>query len=318
MKAKRIFGIILIAFIIAVLIRLFIVDTIVVASDAMHESYKVGDMIIVEKLTLGPRLPQVVKLPFASQLKYCDKPFVRLSENHKRLNGLSNLEINDIVVYNDPSRLQMGMTDLSPTLFSRCAGLPGDTIFFEGTSLFVNNNKISRPIDITSCYSFKLNNDIGAEELIKKTYPKKNIFKRDGCGFVFLTKFEFIKISLKNKNISNALKPYKSTFDMKKISLPYKGMVISINEKSIHDFKDILTKYENVRIWKNNKKEILIDGKNIDKYTFKNDYLWLMNDHQGFLNDSRSFGPIPKNLIIGKAFLVMFSPEKKRLLQKIQ
>jgi len=318
MKAKRIFGIILIAFVIAVLLRLFILDTIVVASDAMHESYKVGDMIIVEKLSMGARMPQVINIPVLSKFEKVDKPWIKISDKQKRIKGIADIGINDIVVYNDPSRLHMGMADLSPTLFSRCAGLPGDTVKFDGTTLIVNNQKIVRPIDITSCYTFKINSSGQTEKYIKRAYPDKNIFKREECGFIFLTSYEFIKLSIENNDISKNIKPYKSRFDKKEIALPFKGMEISVNEKNIHDFKDILLNYENVRIWKNNKKEILIDGKRIDKYTFKNDYLWLMNDHQGYLNDSRSFGPIPENLIIGKACLILFSPERKRLLQEIQ
>lgn len=314
---KRLFGIIFIAFVLAVLLRLFVFDTVSVASHAMHKSYSIGDRLIVEKWSLGARMPQSIKMPFSSKIKSFKKPWLRLTDFPFRFSGLSSVRHNDLLVYNNPAKKQDVPYDLSPTLLSRCAGLPGDTVKVVGSKLFINGKYLQRPFDITTCFQFPYEEGSGIEKIINKAYPGTEIIRRDETGFVFLTQYEFMKLVVNEIAIKVPLVQYKSIHDSKQIILPEKGQKLTLNKKNIELWRDLLDNYENVSISMSSDGRYEIDGKVANTYSFKHDYYWLLNDHQGYLNDSRTFGLVPECLIIGKACLLLYSPVKKRLFQKI-
>lgn len=317
MKMKRVFGILLIAFLLAMVLRLFVFETIRVASHAMHESHSVGDRLVIEKLTLGPRMPQSFKIPFSSKIKSLKKPWIQFMEKPYRFSGLSSVNHNDLLVFNDPRLLPGIPTDRAPALFSRCAGLPGDTLQINGSSLYINGKELQRPLDITLCFCFPAPRKTKVEKQIRIEFPDSETFYRRDTGFVFLTRYEFMKLTIENDGKKLPLEPYTSVYDAKQIVIPYKGYTFKLNKKSLEFWRDLLDRYEEVTLSRTKYGKYEINGQETDSYTFKQDYYWLMNDHQGYLNDSRTFGPIPKSLIVGKACLILYSPGKKRLLQKI-
>ena len=314
---KRLLGIIFIAFVLAVLLRLFVFDTVSVASHAMHKSYSVGDRLIVEKWSLGARMPLSIKMPFSSKIKSVKKPWLKLTDEPYRFSGFSFVRHNDLIVYNNPVKKQDVPFDLSPTLLSRCAGLPGDTVKVVGSKLFINGKYLQRPFDITTCFQFPYKDGSEVQKILKKTYPESEIFHREETGFIFLTQYEYIKLVINESDIKMPLVQYKSIHDSKQIILPEKGQKLMLNKKNIELWRDLLDNYENVRISMSSDGRYEVDGKVADTYSFKHDYYWLLNDHQGYLNDSRTFGVVPECLIIGKACLILYSPVKKRLFQKI-
>ena len=314
---KRFLKILFIAFLLAVVLRLFVFETINVASHAMQESHAIGDMLIIEKWTLGPRMPHSFKIPFSSKINAKKKPWMQFKEKAYRFPGLSSVNYNDLLVFNDPRLQPRVPADMIPALLSRCTGLPGDTLQIKGSSMYINGKELQRPLDITICFRYISSRKSKVEKQIREKYPERQIFHKKDTGFVFLTQYEYMKFTLGNKSGKFALKPYISNNEVKKIVIPYKGYKFKLNNNSIKKWRDLLDRYEKVTVSRAKSGKYEIDGKETDTYTFKQDYYWLMNDHQGYINDSRSFGPVPESLIIGKACLVLYSPEKKRLLQKI-
>jgi len=65
-----------------------------------------------------------------------------------------------------------------------------------------------------------------------------------------------------------------------------------------------------------------INGKEQPYYTFQMDYYWMMGDHRHASQDSRFWGPVPENRIVGKPSLIWFSwdkgPKWNRIFQQIQ
>jgi signal peptidase I len=283
----------------------------------MLESFKPGDKLIVEKWTLGPRMPYKLKLN-KSKGGVKEKHLIGINEEPYRFGGLSEINHNDLLVFNDPRERPNLPLELSPALFSRCIGLPGDTLFFKENAIIANGKVIERPLDATACFMFDLKSVQEVENCIKQEFPDKKLYHRNDTGFVFMTQFEYMKISVESKGNKLPLVPYLTYRDDQQIIVPCKGFKIKLDKGNLKKWRDLLDRYENVVISRSGSGKYEINGVESDYYTFKHDYYWMLNDHQGFLNDSRSLGPISETQIIGKALVVLYSPDSKHIFQKIR
>jgi len=90
------------------------------------------------------------------------------------------------------------------------------------------------------------------------------------------------------------------------IIIPQKGITININSKNIPLYKKIIKDYEKNTLQKNGK-DFIINGEKTNKYTFKQDYFWMMGDNRHKSEDSRVWGFVPEDHIVGKPVLIWFS-----------
>ncbi|MCR5455594.1 MAG: hypothetical protein K6F33_11465, partial [Bacteroidales bacterium] len=81
--------------------------------------------------------------------------------------------------------------------------------------------------------------------------------------------------------------------------LPRRGMSITLNYSNFYIYKDLIAKYEGVDIQQNSN-GYTVDGRSAHRYTFKRNYIYLSNDNSSILSDSRSLGPLPAEVILGK------------------
>ena len=94
--------------------------------------------------------------------------------------------------------------------------------------------------------------------------------------------------------------------DFTKFQIPAKGMTVKIDSKNIAWYRRIITAYEGHTLEEKGN-EILIDGKKATSYTFAMNYYWLMGDNRYNSADSRVWGCVPEDHIVGRASLVWFS-----------
>ena len=88
--------------------------------------------------------------------------------------------------------------------------------------------------------------------------------------------------------------------------IPKRGMTVDLNKDNLPLYKKIITDYE-LNDLETTPTEILINGKASTRYTFKKDYYWMMGDNRHRSEDSRFWGFVPDDHIVGKPIFIWFS-----------
>ena len=91
--------------------------------------------------------------------------------------------------------------------------------------------------------------------------------------------------------------------------IPQKGTTIQLNARNITLYKRAIQVYEH-NAFEERDGKVFVNGKETTSYTFKMNYYWMMGDNRHNSQDSRFWGYVPEDHIVGKASMIWFSWQK--------
>lgn len=265
-----------------------------------------------------------------------------------RLPRFEKIDRNEIVVFNQPADTLLDMDDFTPdrnyykpidkktNLVKRAVGIPGDSLQIIQGYVFINGKRTILPDRAKPQYNFFINTNgqyinqnllierYGAREGLK--YPDGKFALTEKGGYLLtLTDAEagLIKNNPVVKGVTKLLNesgekddvfPYDSSLSWNMdnygpIYIPKKGVAVKLNKKTLPFYKRIIQEYEknNLEIDGN---KIWINGQETEKYTFKQDYYWMMGDNRQNSLDARKWGYVPFDHVVGKPVFIWLSWDK--------
>lgn len=254
-----------------VMVQLFCLTSFKIPTDSMEPALISGDNILVDKMSFGARLFDV----FAALRKE--------EVSIHRVPGVGKIQRNDVLVFNFPypGRWDSIGFDVMKYYIKRCVALPGDSFVIrnahykvKGCSAFLGN------INAQNRMAEKLTQGNGKSlsEIVFKGYPYDSL-------------------------IDWSVKEFGPLY------IPQRGKVIVMNRENMILYKQLIE-------WEQKKKltlsegKIYLDKKRITSYRFRKNYYFVAGDKVENSQDSRYWGLLPEEYIVGKAWIIWKSVDK--------
>jgi len=189
---------------------------------------------------------------------------------HFKLPIIRSPQRNDVVVFEFPGNRDELQAKERVNYIKRLAALPGDTLIIKNRQIYINGDLTKNPPGVQ--YTKKNIRTEGEPQ--GRIFPQGRNWNEDNYG-------PFI--------------------------IPYKGLTIELTPENIEEWRTVIDREFNDRVVSVQGSQIYIDGKVTTSYTFRKNYLFMLGDNRDDSLDSRFWGLVDQDLVIGKAVMIYWS-----------
>jgi signal peptidase I len=260
--------------IVVLFIQSFFIQGYGTPTGSMESTIQIGDKMFFNQFLYGGSTPRGI--PF-TEIKF---PFIQLP-------AIRNPRSGDVVNFDFPGYRDEVVSSSKVQYLKRLIANPGDTVQIIDKILYVNGIEFPKPeglmfLDKTG--NFRLNSFLEKNPQLKRApnpkgnsnydiFPKGSGWNQDNYGPLYI---------------------------------PKSGDVITI-DKEHFQWWDTFVRREGHKIEMKPEGKILIDDKETNQYTVQRDYYFAMGDNRDNSLDSRFWGYVPRENIVGKAWFTYFS-----------
>lgn len=195
-------------------------------------------------------------------------PLTNIVIPHFRLPALTQPHRGDVIVFEYPGDRDETKPSQAVNYIKRCMAVEGDTLLIQNKTVFINGREFLLPVEDRPAPP----SDFLPRESTAGIFPRGSSFNPDYYG---------------------------------PLIVPYKGMVLDLANGAIEQWRTFIEREDHrVEIFGDG---VDIDGVHAETYTVERDYLFMMGDNRDNSLDSRFWGFVPKENIVGKAMFVYWS-----------
>jgi signal peptidase I len=282
------------AILLAALLRTLAFEAYRIPSTSMEDTLLVGDFVLVSKLHFGPRVGDV------------------------RLPGASDVDRGDVVVFNYPPGLEP-LRERTPYI-KRIVGLPGDTVAIRAKRVRVDGAELPEPTAGRRLWRVSQIEALPADSLgafdgriervsreawaVEATQTQAERLRGLGA-----TVAPYVRAPGDGSAAFPAARRY-SLDDYGPVVVPRRGQTVRLDDLSLPVVQTVIERFEG-RAVERTATGILVDGQPAETYTFAQDYYFVLGDNRDDSADSRTWGFVPRDHLIGKAVAVYFSWDER-------
>jgi signal peptidase I len=202
-------------------------------------------------------------------------PFTEIALPYFTLPAIREPRPKDIVVFEYPGdRDQLYATPLGVNYVKRLIGMPGDTVHIIDKVVFINHREFWIPSFIKYIKPFTRPKEYAEPRIFPKGMP----WNEDNYG---------------------------------PLIVPKKGSVVQLTVNNVEQWRTIIDREHGERVVRTEGNQVFINNVPVNQYTFKKDYYFMIGDNRDDSLDSRFWGFVPRDLVIGQAFITLFSWDRE-------